>query len=76
MSRPVMTETADARSLPNDRAFVVQFAAGADVARGAVFGRVEHVRSAHGAHFETLDELLAFIDRALSGPSVTNESAR
>jgi len=70
-----MTETAGARSFPNDRAFVVQFAAGADVARGALFGRVEHVRSAHAAHFETLDELLAFIARALAGLSATREGA-
>ena len=70
-----MTETADARSFPNDRAFVVQFAAGADVVRGTVFGRVEHVRSARAAHFETLDELMAFIARALSGRAATRENA-
>ena len=69
------------RTLPASRAFVVQLASDADVARGAVFGRVEHVLSARAAHFENLDELLAFITRVLSdraaadparGPSTTD----
>ena len=61
-----MTETGDARSFPHDRAFVVQFAGGADVAQGVVLGRVEHVVSAHAARFQTLEELLGFIAQVLS----------
>jgi hypothetical protein len=29
-------------------------------------GRAEHVVSAHATHFETVDELLAFIERELT----------
>ena len=61
-----MTTTGDARSFPHDRAFVVQFAGGADVARGVLLGRVEHVESAHAAHFKTLEELLGFFAQVLS----------
>ncbi len=54
---------------------MVQLAAGADPTRGALFGRVEHVASAHAAHFETLDELLGFIARVLSEALTPDASA-
>jgi hypothetical protein len=48
------------------RAFVVQFRAETDVARGCVTGRVEHVLSGQATHFASLEELLAFIARVLT----------
>jgi hypothetical protein len=51
--------------LPLQRAFVVQLHATAVVAQGQLTGRVEHVQSGQAAHFNTLDELLAFMARVL-----------
>ena len=48
------------------RAFVVQLHATAVVAQGQLSGRVEHVLSGQAAHFQTLDELLAFMARVLA----------
>lgn len=48
------------------RAFVVQLHATAVVAQGQLSGRVEHVQSGQAAHFDTLDELLAFMARVLA----------
>ena len=48
------------------RAFVVQFRTETDVARGCVKGRVEHVMSGQAAHFASVEELLAFIERVLA----------
>jgi hypothetical protein len=55
------------RPLPAERAFVVQLRAEADVTQQHVVGRVVHVVSGQTAHFDTLDALLAFIDRVLKG---------
>jgi hypothetical protein len=52
--------------LPAERAFVVQLYAEADVARGCMAGRVEHVVSGQAGHFETLEDLLTFIERVLT----------
>ena len=49
------------------RAFVVQLHATAVVAHGQLSGRVEHVLSGQAAHFQTVDELLAFMARVLTG---------
>ena len=46
-------------------AFVIQFAAGTDIAAGRVEGRVEHVTSFETLHFGSLEELLSFLDRVL-----------
>lgn len=48
------------------RAFVVQFRAETKVARGRYAGRVEHVVSGQATHFQSLEELLAFIARVLA----------
>ena len=48
------------------RAFVVQLHATAVVAQGQLSGRVEHVLSGQAAHFQTVDELLAFMARVLA----------
>src|SRR5262245_39229124 len=71
----VMRTTGDATTFPTNRAFVVQFAAGVHVPGGALFGRVEHVLSAHAAHFHSLDELLEFIARVLSETATASEPA-
>ena len=55
----------DPSALSPHRAFVVQFRAEADVAHGRCTGRVEHVVSGQVMHFASLEELLAFIARAL-----------
>jgi hypothetical protein len=52
--------------LPVQRAFVVQLHATAMVAPGQLTGRVEHVLSGQATHFQSLDELLAFMARVLA----------
>lgn len=51
--------------LPTDRAFVVQFTTATDLQRRRIAGRVEHVVSGHSTHFQSLQELLAFIAQEL-----------
>lgn len=53
--------------LPVERAFVVQLHSTAGVTQGQLTGRVEHVLSGQVAHFNNLDELLAFMARVLAG---------
>jgi hypothetical protein len=59
--------------LPAGLAFVVQLRADADLPRGRVQGRVEHVISGTAARFESLDQLLGFRCEAgtgtVSGPA-------
>ncbi len=43
------------------RSFLVHLRTDADIPRGRVVGRVEHVRSGDAAHFQSLDELMSFI---------------
>jgi hypothetical protein len=52
-------------TLPIDHAFVVQFDAETAAAEGHLAGRVEHIRSAQATHFQSWEELLAFITRVL-----------
>jgi hypothetical protein len=47
-------------------AFVVRFRTNSDVPHSQVEGRVEHVVSGQSAHFDSLEELLAFIARVLA----------
>jgi len=61
--------------LPVDRAFVVQFSPETSVADGRLGGRVEHVHSGRSAHFESLDQLLAFVGQVLSEPSNETKGA-
>jgi len=54
-------------SLSPRRAFVVHFRPAARAEeRGHWMGRVEHMASGDAAHFESLNQLWAFITRALS----------
>jgi hypothetical protein len=60
------TPPADESPLSPQRAFVVQLRERTDVERGQWAGRVEHVTSGQAAHFESVEELLAFIVRILA----------
>jgi hypothetical protein len=53
-------------ALPTDHAFVVQFRAQPDVTPLRCEGRVEHVVSGHATHFQSLEELLAFMEQVLA----------
>ena len=53
-------------SLPANRAFVVQFHADAQPEKGQFRGRVEHMVSYQSAHFESVEELTAFMVRMLA----------
>jgi hypothetical protein len=60
---PHRTETAP---LSVHWAFVVHFRTNTDMARGRIAGRVEHVVSGQSTHFDSLEELLAFVARVLA----------
>ena len=59
----------DTRLLPVRQAFVVQVSIEADVTQGHWVGRVEHVVSGEAQHFQSLDDLLAFMTQVLGGLS-------
>jgi hypothetical protein len=48
------------------RAFVIHFRLSTDIAQGQIEGRVEHVVSGQSTHFDSLEELLAFVARMLA----------
>ena len=52
-------------SLSVHRAFVVHLRTSSNVARGPIEGRVEHVVSGQSTHFDSLEELLAFMAQVL-----------
>ena len=52
--------------LPTNQAFVVQFRAQPSGAPAGWEGRVEHVVSGQVMHFNSLEELLAFMRRVLT----------
>lgn len=52
--------------LPSNRAFVVQFTSQANIHDSTVFGRAEHIASGAVLHFESLEQLLEFVAKALS----------
>ena len=68
---PITNDPAAAPALPVHRAFVVQLHATAVVGQGQLSGRVEHVLSGQAAHFQILDELLAFMARVLTALETT-----
>ena len=61
-----------ASSLLPPWAFVVQFRVETDLAQGRCTGRVEHVVSGQAAHFQLLEELLAFLTRVLMAVRAQN----
>ena len=62
-------------SLPQRLAFVVQLSA-PEAGTGRFAGRVSHVVSARGAHFDSLDECLAFITRVVREETGEEEASR
>lgn len=48
------------------RAFVVQFCSDANVSDGRLVGRAEHVRTGEVTHFNSLEELLRFVDQRIA----------
>ena len=60
-------------SLPSDRAFVVQLRGDAAVEQGDFRGRVEHIVSMQAAHFESVEELIAFIVRVVAAQQADDE---
>ena len=58
--------TQEEPALTARRAFVVQFRAETDIEQGRVEGRVEHVVPGQATHFQSLEELLAFLARMLT----------
>jgi hypothetical protein len=61
--------------LPSERAFVVQFDAATLEVRGHVAGRVEHIVSAQATHFQSWEELQAFVTRVLTARSAAPGTA-
>ena len=53
-------------SLPSDRAFVIQVRGDANPVEGDFRGRVEHLVSLQATHFESVEELTAFIARVVA----------
>jgi hypothetical protein len=53
-------------SLPAKRVFVVQMHVEAQVEQGQWKGRVEHLASGEADHFDSLEELTAFIVQILT----------
>ena len=51
--------------LPVDRAFVVQFRAQPDQSAEFFVGRVEHIASGVAGRFDSVEELIAFVRKAL-----------
>jgi len=51
----------DQPTLPTNRAFVVQLHRDANLQAGQFRGRVEHVVSMQSTHFDSLEDLVAFI---------------
>jgi hypothetical protein len=56
-------------SLPARWAFVIQLHAETQVEQGCFKGRVEHLLSHRATHFESLEELLAFVVQMMTQPS-------
>jgi hypothetical protein len=46
---------------PSERTFVLQFHCEADLGAGRFLGRIEHVASGRVGHFQSPEELVAFV---------------
>jgi hypothetical protein len=60
-------------SLPSERAFVVQLRWDAAVEHGDFRGRVEHLNSMQATHFESVEELMAFIARVVAAQQADDQ---
>ncbi len=59
--KPTSRQNAE-QSLPASRGFVVQIEANADVNKGQICGRIEHVVSGKSSRFYSIKDLLSFIE--------------
>ena len=59
--------------LPSNRAFVVQLRWDAAVEHRDFRGRIEHINSYQATHFESVEELTAFITRVVAALPVDDE---
>jgi hypothetical protein len=57
--------TPNSRELAPDRVFAVQFSSDADPTCERMLGRVEHVESGKRCHFNSLEELVGFMEEVL-----------
>jgi hypothetical protein len=76
---PPTTGTSSRAGLPAERAFVIQLRADADLERGIVRGRLEHVLSGAAAQFESVEQLIGGMRDIVaprSGTSKGNRSAK
>lgn len=70
----MQNDTTKTSFLTVQRAFVVQLTLDADIKTGAILGRVEHVTTGKAQRFATIDELLGFMERTLSGVAHRDQS--
>jgi hypothetical protein len=63
-------------SLSPHRAFVVQFSTDTHLEAGQIRGCVEQVVSRYATHFQSLEALLAFMDRTLREVAVQEPATR
>jgi len=61
--------TQEEPALAARRAFVVQFRAETELTQARCAGRVEHVVTGQATHFQSVEELLAFLTRILTAVS-------
>lgn len=66
-----MSKPRNGSPLLPQRAFVVQFRKDADVVAGRWAGRVEHVTSGRASHFQSWEQLVAFVTAVLASPAAT-----
>jgi hypothetical protein len=62
-------------SLPRNRAFVVQLRWDVAVEQGDLRGRVEHLNSMQAGHFESVEDLIAFIARVVAALPADDDRA-
>ena len=66
-TRDSLTTRPGARApLPVERAFVIQLRADADPGNGAMSGRIEHVSSGAAALFDSVEQLVAWMQHAIA----------
>lgn len=64
--------TADGLSV--SRSFVVQFTRDTAPARHRVHGRIEHIDSGRARRFESIEELVAFVDDVLAAHAIDDDA--
>ena len=63
-------ESGEPSALPTNRSFVLQFRQLADLKAGRVEGRIEHITSGEAALFQSLEELVEYLEHMLSTRSL------